>query len=115
MNNGNNPARLFLVGEIMAQVLADARRKLSDTHVGTPKIERIARRLRRGRPAVPAEPPPPKSNNISAAEALANILGGDAFQECIEEWERAKEYQELLELAEEARRMRDASDEKRRG
>lgn len=93
MNNGNNPARHFLVGEVMAQVLADARGKLSGGDT---------------------EPPPAQPNNISAAEALANILGGDSFQECIEEWERAKEYQERLRLAEEGRRMRDASDEKRR-
>ena len=115
MNNGNSPARLFLVGEVMAQVLADARRKLSGGGAEPPNVERIARRLRRGKAAVPAQPPPAKSNNITVAEALANILGGDAFQECIEEWERAKEYQELLKLAEEARRKRDASDEKRRG
>ncbi len=100
---------IYLVGELLEQALESARQKLSGDAVKPKPVPRSARRLRERRP-----PPPPYAAGAPAFQDPASPWEDlwDFAERLKEEVARNEEREEWIRRAEEARRLRDATDDK---
>ncbi len=110
MKTSRENCPVYLVGELLEQALESARQKLSGDAANPTPVPRIGRRLRERRP-----PPPSPAGGTSAFQDPASSWDDlcEFAQRLKEEVSRIEEREEWIRRSEEARRLRDATDEKK--